>query len=210
MRINVTASHRFSQRALRLAGAAALCSLLTPLSGCTNRQMDGASPSYLIIDSLLASSGAEPETLSGTLSSDVVSNTGAVWADFGEVTLRTALKDPGSQGTPNVPTQTNWITVTRYHVKFIRADGRNVQGVDVPYEFDGGVTVTALPAGSEANFTLVRVQSKLEAPLRALGDGLGDISTIAEITFYGTDQAGRAVSVTGNISVNFANWADPS
>jgi hypothetical protein len=36
------------------------------------------------------------------------------------------------------------------------------------------------------------------------------ISTIAEITFYGHDQTGRDVSVTGRINVNFANFADPA
>jgi hypothetical protein len=35
------------------------------------------------------------------------------------------------------------------------------------------------------------------------------LSTIAEVTFYGADQAGRAVQVVGRIGVNFANWSDP-
>ena len=35
------------------------------------------------------------------------------------------------------------------------------------------------------------------------------ISTLADVTFYGQDQTGRAVSVTGTIGVNFADWADP-
>jgi hypothetical protein len=33
---------------------------------------------------------------------------------------------------------------------------------------------------------------------------------MAEITFYGQDQNGNSVSVTGSISVNFADWGDPS
>jgi hypothetical protein len=37
------------------------------------------------------------------------------------------------------------------------------------------------------------------------------ISTIARVTFYGRDQTGREVTVTGpQISVNFGNFADPS
>jgi hypothetical protein len=36
------------------------------------------------------------------------------------------------------------------------------------------------------------------------------ISTIADVTFYGKDETGTDVSVTGSISVNFADWADPS
>ncbi len=74
--------------------------------------------------------------------------------------------------------------------------------------------ITATVGGGETtvSFVLVRVQAKLEAPLAALANhgGAGVISTIANITFYGTDQTGRAVSVTGSISVNFADWADPA
>jgi hypothetical protein len=58
---------------------------------------------------------------------------------------------------------------------------------------------------------MVRAQAKLEPPLRNLraGGGAGLISTIADVTFYGKDQTGTDVSVTGSISVNFADWADP-
>ena len=59
-------------------------------------------------------------------------------------------------------------------------------------------------------FALVPVQRKLEAPLLALRNQGGAIAimTIANVTFYGFDQAGNAVAVTGLISVNFADWAD--
>ena len=35
------------------------------------------------------------------------------------------------------------------------------------------------------------------------------IATIAEVTFYGHDQAGNDLSATGTIGVNFGNFADP-
>jgi len=35
------------------------------------------------------------------------------------------------------------------------------------------------------------------------------LSTIARVTFYGHDQTGREVSVTGSIDVTFANFGDP-
>jgi hypothetical protein len=35
------------------------------------------------------------------------------------------------------------------------------------------------------------------------------ISTIAEITFVGADQAGRTVQAVGRIGVSFADWRDP-
>ena len=36
------------------------------------------------------------------------------------------------------------------------------------------------------------------------------ISTIAEVTFYGRDQAGNEISVTGLLSINFGDFGDPS
>ena len=35
------------------------------------------------------------------------------------------------------------------------------------------------------------------------------ISTIAEVTFYGRDQAGNDVSATGSMGVDFGNFGDP-
>ena len=36
------------------------------------------------------------------------------------------------------------------------------------------------------------------------------ISTIAEITFYGHDQTGREVSVSGQLLVAFGDFGDPT
>jgi hypothetical protein len=41
------------------------------------------------------------------------------------------------------------------------------------------------------------------------GGAVRTISTIADITFYGRDQVGNDVSITGSISVNFSDWGDP-
>ena len=54
---------------------------------------------------------------------------------------------------------------------------------------------------------LVRAQAKLEKPLVTLVGIRGGaliISTIADVTFFGKDQTGRDATVTGSISVNFA------
>ncbi len=95
-------------------------------------------------------------------------------------------------------------------MRFIRADGRNTPGVDVPYPFDGAFTTTVTSQETTAVFELVRHLAKEEAPLKALTVNNVIISTIAEITFYGHDQTGREVSVTGRISVDFGNFGDPS
>ena len=65
--------------------------------------------------------------------------------------------------------------------------------------------------GGMLTFVLVRAQAKLEAPLKALRNGGGAIviSTIRRDHLLRQDQNGNAVSVTGSISVNFADWGDP-
>ena len=87
-----------------------------------------------------------------------------------------------------------------------------MQGVDVPYAFDGAITATVTNTPVQVTFTLVRIQAKEEAPLHALAGAGGAIaiSTIADVTFYGRDQAGNDVSVTGSIGITFADWGDPS
>jgi hypothetical protein len=207
-------------RTLRALGLVA--AIAAPLAGCTSTQTQGKSPAYLIIDSLGASSGATSGSTAGSvLSSDVLTfvktqidgaevRVPTIFADPGTVAFRLGLKDPGSVDTPSSPSATNFITVNRYHVLFIRADGRNQQGVDVPYAFDSAFTTTVTGSGSSAQFTLVRVQAKEEAPLKGLVGQPGGISTIAEVTFYGVDQAGHEVSVMGRIGVNFSDWGDPN
>jgi hypothetical protein len=193
----------------RAAAVVVALSAAVGSTGCGDQVLQGKAPSYLVIASLQASSGAEPEKVSAVLQSDVLTG-GGIFEDMGQVTLRAAMKDPTAIIGPS---DTNAITVTRYRVEFVRADGRNQHGVDVPYPFDGAVTATILPgAATTIPFSLVRAQAKLEAPLMALrgiGGGLL-ISTIANVTFYGRDQAGNEVLVTGSISVHFADWADPA
>lgn len=201
----------------------ALAAAIAAGTSCGHANTTGRAPSFLIIDSLQASSGAQPDAFGNTLESDVITNvkqtiggqevyTPTVFEDLGKVSLRIGLKDTGGANAPTEPSAINSITVTRYHVDFKRSDGRNTPGVDIPYSFDGAATGTFDMNGSSLSFVLVRGQAKIEAPLKALKGGGGSIiiSTIATITFYGTDQNGNAVSVTGSISVNFADWGDPT
>ena len=192
-------------------GAGLALMAATVLPGCSTAARQGQSSSYLIIDMMQAASGAEPTKMVGSLSSDVLTKN-SVFSDPAQVTLRLALKDPGSTQSPTQPTTANYITVNRYHVRYLRSDGRNTQGVDVPFEFDGASTVTVGNAPAVLAITLVRASAKVEAPLFALvnGGGAQFIATIAEVTMYGKDQTGREVMVTGSISVNFADWADPA
>ena len=191
--------------AVLLLGTAAAVS-----TSCGEVARTGRSPAFLIIDSLTASQGEE-DSFSGVLLSDVVTN-GGVINDNGRVSLRVALKNPGTVTSPLGPSTLNEITINRYRVRYTRADGRNTPGVDVPHDFDGAFTVTVgAQGGGEGTFILVRHQAKREPPLRNMWDGGGArfLSTIAEVTFYGRDQAGNEVEATGSISINFADYADP-
>lgn len=192
-----------------------LCVLAVTAASCGDLTRQGTASSYLIIDRLEAASGAEPGEFGGSLASDVITvtdqDTGAttIFQDLGSVTFSLGLKDPGGSGGANEPTPNNFITINRYRVRYIRADGRNTPGVDVPYGFDGAMTLTVAGGGVSGSFSLVRAQAKAEAPLAALGNNFLIISTIAEVTFYGRDQTGREVEITGRIGVDFGNWGDP-
>jgi len=178
---------------------------------CGSMTREGTASSYLVVSGLDAASGAEPDEFEGVLESDVVTvieGNGSIFNDPARVRFVLALKDPGPSGSPLTPTPNNAITVDRYRVRYIRSDGRNVQGVDVPYAFDGAFTATVFDE-TEASFTLVRAQAKAEAPLAGLANSLLVLSTIAEITFYGHDQTGREVITTARMTVHFANFGDP-
>ena len=198
---------RWATRSVRPAAVAGLALAVLGASACGSATArEGQASSYLTILNLEAT--ATDDTIwEHVLASDVQTR-GGVIEDDGRVRMTAAMRDVTN---PNGPSSNNAITVNRYRVTYRRSDGRSTPGVDVPYAFDGAVTFTVTPGDEQTvPFNLVRVQAKLEAPLMNLR-GLGGsvvISTLADVTFYGRDQAGREVSVTGTIGVNFADWAD--
>lgn len=188
-----------------------LVTLALASASCGSVVRQGSGTSFLIISALEATSGARPGTFSTVLQSDVITivdDAPTIFSDGGRVTFRLGLKDPGPGSAATQPSQNQAITVERYRVRFVRPDGRNTPGVDVPYGFDGAFTVT-VAGTAQAGFTLVRHVAKQEAPLAALARNAAIISAIAEITFFGQDQTGHEVSVTGQISVEFGNFGDP-
>jgi hypothetical protein len=164
----------------------------------------------LVVERLEAASGADDSAeFAGTLQSDVVTvvdGNNTIFSDSGRVSLRLIMKDIAT-----APSSINAVTVNRYRVVFRRADGRNTPGVDVPFPFDSAMTVTVLPGTTTTQaFELVRHVAKEEAPLRALRVNTSvTISTIADVTFFGRDQAGNAVSTSGSIGVIFGDFGDP-
>lgn len=201
---------------------AALAATLPFAGGCGDYlRQQGTAPAQVVIVRLEAASGAEDDVFVGTLRSDVITmvqqdqggqtvNVPTIFDDSGRVTMRLILKDPGQPGVTNVPSPINQITFTRYRVTYRRADGRNTPGVDVPFPFDSAVTFT-VPAEGEVThaFELVRHTAKEEAPLASLRANTVIISTIAEVQFFGRDQAGNSVTSTASIGIFFGNFGDP-
>jgi hypothetical protein len=175
---------------------------------CGEVARTGRSPAYLQVVRLEAASGAQPDLFGSTLFSDVLTLVRddkdnlvpTIFADLGRVEFRVSLKDPGPSAAPTTPSTLNAVTLSQYRVVFKRSDGRNTQGVDVPY------------AGTASGtFAVVRHQAKQEPPLRNMANNGGAqlISTVAELTFYGKDQAGNDVVATATMSVNFGDFGDP-
>lgn len=187
-------------------------------ASCGDVIRQGRSPVVLVVNSLQGapSGGHGANQFGSQLQSDVVvllttpapctdvNPCVTVFNDLGQVALGMAAKNIDI-----APSSNNQVTITRYHVEFIRADGRNTPGVDVPFPFDGTVTGT-IPAGGTTTmgFELVRHTAKEEAPLIQLRSSGNIIHTIARVTFYGRDLVGNDISATGSISVDFGNFGD--
>ena len=181
-----------------------LCALAVASASCGSVR-EGTGTSFLIVEGMDFAPGNDRTQFEATLHSDV-NTPGGNFDDLGRATFRLGLKDPGSSAAPNTPTQNQFITIDRYHVRFFRADGRNTQGVDVPYEFDGAFTSTVGGNSVQSAFVVVRHDAKREAPLAILGSNRLILTIIAEVTFYGRDQTGRETSTTARASIDFGNF----
>jgi hypothetical protein len=188
---------------------------------CGDVVRQGRAPVILVIESLAGARGSNPSTFGNPLISDVITNVTSpapctsdspcptVFGDPGQVVLRIQPKDIGTPGAPTTPSATNAVTLYRYRVTYRRADGRNTPGVDVPFAFDGALTATVFyGAGTTVGFELVRNDAKVESPLVQLRTSGVIINSIADVTFYGRDQAGNDVTVTGSMYVDFGNFGD--
>ena len=200
----------WTSTAYRLTAGLGTAVCLLAVTSCNELVQDSRSSTILVIERIgAAQGGTSDDPIPTLLNSDVVTNS-AVFPDIARVTTRLAFKSPGTSENPASPTSANWVTITGYRVVYRRSDGRNQGGVDVPFPFEGGMTMTTVDIGT-AEFTLVRAQAKLEEPLLSLRNGGGALvlSVVAEITFFGHDQTGAAVTADGTIGINFADFADP-
>lgn len=201
--------------------AAGVAGLVLVSASCGDVVRQGRAPVFLVIDLLQAARGGASGTFSETLQSDVLTLVTSpapcsvtapcptIYSDSGQVTLRISPKDIGTPAAPAAPSTNNEVTIARYRVTYRRSDGRNAQGVDVPYAFDGASTGTVPVGGTlTLGFELVRHVAKQEPPLAQLVSNPVIITTIADVTFYGRDQVGNEVNATGSIQIDFGNFGD--
>ena len=197
--------------AMKALGLPAVLAVALVGAGCTPDFLTSNQADVLLtLTSLegVAGAGPDKDEDSSQLLSDVVTG-GGVINDNAKVTVRSDVKNQGNPTTG----QFNDVVLERYDVAWTRTDGHNVQGIDVPYNFSGPLALRVTPNGSsEATFTLVRHEAKLEPPLRNMrgGGGLDVLHTIATITLHGRTTSGKTVEVGGRLEVTFADFADDS
>jgi len=181
--------------------AKALVTTLVALAmfGCTpDWAKQGDAPVVLLMTSV--NGGA-------VLDSDLSINSGAVCPDFVPLRLENHFKNPNVTATGF----RHDFTVERYEVRYFRSDGRNTEGVDVPYRISGNLALEVTEE-STANLQLevVRRQAKLELPLSALNGANPPVLTFfAEITLWArttTDQTTNTVSA--RLQIDAAQFAD--
>jgi hypothetical protein len=206
---------------MRTARRLLVIAALAATNACGNVVRNSRAPVILVIDTLQAAQGNHPSQFGGNLTSDVLtlvttpapcsttSPCATIFNDVGQVVMHLTPKDIGVPAFVLSPSLNNQVTITRFRVDYRRPDGRNTPGVDVPYGFDGAVTGT-VPANGQLTlgFEIVRHTAKEESPLLQLRNNGVIISTIATVTFYGTDLVGNAISATGSITIDFGNFGD--
>jgi hypothetical protein len=159
----------------------------------------GDSPEILLMTGI---NGGSP------LTSDVRISNGTVCPDFTTLRVENHPKNPLVSGTGF----RGDIVIERYSVRYFRSDGRNTEGVDVPYSITGNVA-QEIQEGSSATLSLevVRRQAKLEPPLRNLTDfGGGQVVTMfGEVTIHARSTVNQTTNTaTARLQIDFADFVD--
>jgi len=181
--------------------------ILTVAAGCTPEWARQGNADVLLVMDVAAASGGVSGGGSSLLS-DV--RAPGVVNDNASLTVRSLVKNVNNPPLGSV----NDVILRRYTVRYYRADGRSVEGVDVPYSISGDMNTLVSANGTTiASIIVVRHQAKLESPLQNLVGGTGGqqvVTMYAEITVYGETISGRTVSTTGRLEIVFADFANNS
>jgi hypothetical protein len=196
-----------------MRGMALLAALSLGVAGCgLGVGTDDKAAVLMRIVSIEAQAGGMGDEFASTLQSDVLwvspsTGTASIYPDIGKVTIGVWPKNPGLEQLSAY----NNVILERYEVKYLRSDGRNTQGVDVPFTISGPLSATVSPETTGvATFEVVRHAAKMEPPLMNLAYGTGDaiITCYAEITVHGRTVSGQAVSDMGRLQITFANYGN--
>jgi hypothetical protein len=186
-------------RAAKLGGLGALA-LAALVTGCAPDYVtDSAASVNLIIASINGGAQLDSDVRNGAESSFVCE-------DEVEVAVAVRNKNPNAPA-PNVPSA---VILKSYEVRYYRTDGRGTEGVDVPYRITGNLTLAVDVAESgTVTFPLevVRRQAKVEPPLSSIYQ-TALLTVMAEVTIYGETVSGQAVSASGRLQIDFADYGD--
>lgn len=133
-------------------------------------------------------------------------NSSVVCPDMVPVAVAVRNKNPNAPA-PSVPSA---VLLRSYEVRYSRTDGRGVEGIDVPYRITGNVTtaIDVKTSGTEdVLIEVVRRQAKMEPPLSTIFQ-TSVLTVMAEVTLYGETVAGRRVSASGRMQIDFADFVD--
>jgi hypothetical protein len=202
-------------KAIRLLAPVVIAALALAPMGCTPDFVENSEADVILrMVRLTGQPGSEDQDEGDVLFSDVCC---AIINDNIELEVELILKNPSVL----VPGQFNDVNLERYELRYLRSDGRNVEGVDVPYRISGALSSVQVITGDTATVSVVGVrhQAKLEPPLKNLegvflGDsgrfvfpGAGVLSTTGEITILGRTTSGKVVRAVGRIAIVFADFS---
>lgn len=199
-------------------------SVALAMAGCVPQwAQDNSSPYIMEIINITDEAGQTP------IISDVVVGDG----EFGTVdndNARVSVNIFRKNNNPALSTSpVEHVYLERYEIRYFRTDGRDTEGVDVPFRTTGPVGNfrfhTAGPGGSgelqaDLVILLVRHQAKLEPPLRNLrfsnvtdtgtrqDSGANIMTCVAEITIHGRTVQGDALRAVGRADVIFGDFAE--
>lgn len=182
------------------------------MSGCTpDWASNGESPMVLLLTDINQ----------GTpLTSDVRISSGTVCPDLVPVRIENHFKNPLVDATG----YRGDIVIERYEVRYIRSDGRDVEGVDVPFRITGSVAQEIIaPGAAVLQVEIVRRQAKLDPPLSNLRRGAGStggtgsvvggaggiVTMFAEVTLHARSTIGQATNpASARLQIDFGDFAD--
>lgn len=181
-------------------GATAALGLVLVTSGCTPDYVTGNNAQVnLIVASINGGAQLDSDVRNGEFSSFICE-------DEVDVSVAVRNKNPNAPA-PNVPAA---VIVKSYEVRYFRTDGRGTEGIDVPYRITGNLTLAVDVANSGTTtfpLEVVRRQAKVEPPLSTIFQTTV-LTVMAEITLYGETVSGQAVSASGRLQIDFADFGD--